>query len=180
MASYNKVLLMGNLTRDPQLRYTPSQMAVADFGIAVNEKFTTKSGEKREDVAFIDITAWGKQAELINQYFTKGKPIFIEGRLKYETWDDKQGGGKRHKLTVTLDGFQFVGGRDGGGGGGGGGGSYDQGAGPGDFEDSAPPQRSQSRPAPNRPPQRPAPRQAAPAEQPYGDEQQFKDDDIPF
>ncbi len=175
MASYNKVLLMGNLTRDPQLRYTPSQMAVCDFGIAVNEKFTTKAGEKREDVAFIDITAWGKTAELINQYFQKGKPIFIEGRLKYDTWEDKQGGGKRHKLTVTMENFQFVGGgRDAGGEGGEGGGFSDEGG--------APPQRQQSsRPAPTgRPPQRPAPQRSQPAEQPFGDEQQFKDDDIPF
>ena len=180
MASYNKVLLMGNLTRDPQLRYTPAQMAVADFGIAVNNNFTTKSGEKREEVCFVDITAWGKQAEIINQYFQKGKPIFIEGRLKYDTWEDKQGGGKRHKLTVTLEGFQFVGGRDGAGGGGGG---FDGGQAGGD-DDSAPPQRSapQQRSAPNRPaPSRPAPpRQQQPAEQPFGEEQQFKDDDIPF
>jgi single-strand DNA-binding protein len=166
MASYNKVLLMGNLTRDPQLRYTPSQMAVADFGIAVNEKFTTKSGEKREDVAFIDITAWGKQAELVNQYFQKGKPIFIEGRLKYETWEDKQGGGKRHKLTVTLENFQFVGGRDGAGG-------------EGQYVDESTDQRNDTprrkwnpRNAPNR--------QTVPAENPISDEQQFKDDDIPF
>jgi single-strand DNA-binding protein len=176
MASYNKVLLMGNLTRDPQLRYTPSQMAVAEFGIAVNNKFTTKGGESREEVCFVDITAWGKQAELINQYFQKGKPIFIEGRLKYDTWEDKNGGGKRHKLTVTLEGFQFVGGRDGGGGGGG----YDQSqAGGGDVDDAS--SRGQQRPAPNRPaPQRPAPNRPAPAEQPFGEEQQFKEDDIPF
>ncbi len=181
MASFNKVILMGNLTRDPQLRYTPSQMAVADFGIAVNDKFTTKSGEKREDVCFVDITAWGKQAEVINQYFQKGKPILLEGRLKYDTWEDKQGGGKRHKLTVTLDSFSFVGTGPGGGAGGGGGGNYEQGAGPGDFDEA--PQRSAPRSSapPQRGPQRPAPRQQQPpAEQPYGDEQQFKEDDIPF
>ena len=135
MASFNKVFLMGNLTRDPQLRYTPSQMAVADFAIAVNSKFRTKAGEDREEVTFVDITAWGKQAEVINQYFTKGKPIFVEGRLKLDTWEDKQGGGKRSKMNVVLENFQFIGGRDGAGGGGG---SYEQGAGPGDFEDSAP------------------------------------------
>jgi single-strand DNA-binding protein len=181
MASYNKVILMGNLTRDPQLRYTPSQMAVADFGIAVNNRYTTKAGEQRDEPCFVDITAWGKQAELINQYFQKGKPIFIEGRLKYDTWEDKQGGGKRHKLTVTLENFQFVGGREGGGGGGGG--SYEQGAAPADFDEAAP-----QRPAPrSAPPQRapvaqprPAARPQPPAEQPYGDEQQFKEDDIPF
>lgn len=121
MANYNKVLLMGNLTRDPQLKYLPSQMAVVEFGIAVNRKYRTSSGEDREEVNFIDCTAWGKTGETINQYMQKGKPIFIEGRLKYDSWDDKQGGGKRSKLTVVVDNFQFVGGRDGGGGGAGGG-----------------------------------------------------------
>jgi len=175
MASFNKVLLMGNLTRDPQLKYLPSQMAVVEFGIACNRKFRTANGEDREEVTFVDITSFGKQAEVINQYFTKGKPIFIEGRLKYDSWEDKQGGGKRHKLSVVVDNFQFIGGRDGGEGGGGGGGrgrggdaipEYDPG-------EAAPPQRSAPRQQ-SRAPQRP------PAEQPFGDEQQFKDEDIPF
>jgi single-strand DNA-binding protein len=117
MPAYNKVMLMGHLTRDPQLKYTPSQMAVADFGLAVNNKFKTKNGETREEVCFVDVTAWGKQAETIHQYLQKGKPVFIEGRLKYDTWEDKNGGGKRHKISVTLEGFQFVGGRDDGNGG---------------------------------------------------------------
>src|SRR5829696_6565374 len=131
MASFNKVLLMGNLTRDPQLKYLPSQTAVAEFGLACNRKFRTANGEDREEVTFVDITAFGKQAEVINQYMTKGKPIFIEGRLKLDQWEDKNGGGKRSKLTVVVDNFQFIGapgGRDGGGAGGGGGGhSQDQG-----------------------------------------------------
>src|SRR5215213_1059550 len=133
MASFNKVLLMGNLTRDPQLKYLPSSnTAVAEFGLACNRKFRTAQGEDREEVTFVDVTAFGKQAEVLNQYMTKGKPIFIEGRLKYDTWEDKQGGGKRSKLTVVVENFQFVGGRDdagGGGGGGGGGGnrSYNNG-----------------------------------------------------
>jgi len=169
MASFNKVILLGNLTRDPQLKYLPSQTAVAEFGIACNRKFKSAAGEDREEVTFVDITAFGKQAELINQYFTKGKPIFIEGRLKFDSWEDKQGGGKRSKLTVVLEGFQFIGGRDGGGGGGGRSQGYeggaDEGGGP-----SAPPQRGPSRQAPSQP-------QAQP---PFGDEQQFKDDDIPF
>ena len=118
MASFNKVILMGNLTRDPQLKYLPSQMAIAEFGIAMNRKFRTQAGEDREEVTFVDCSAFGKTGELINQYFTKGKPIFIEGRIKYDSWDDKQGGGKRSKLTVVVESFQFVGGRDGGGGGG--------------------------------------------------------------
>src|SRR5688572_24900871 len=127
MASFNKVILMGNLTRDPQMRYLPSQTAVVEFGVACNRKFRTQSGEDKEEVTFVDCTSFGKQAEVINQYFTKGKPIFIEGRLKFDQWEDKQGGGKRSKLTVVIENFQFVGSRDGGGGpgGGGGGGSYD-------------------------------------------------------
>src|SRR3954470_19258048 len=131
MASFNQVILMGNLTRDPQLKFLPSQTPVAEFGIACNRKFSTQSGEQREEVTFVDCTAFAKTAELINKYFTKGKPIFIEGRLKYDQWEDKQGGGKRHKLTVVIESFEFVGGRDGGGGGGGGGGGYDADAGSG-------------------------------------------------
>jgi len=121
MANFNKVILAGNLTRDPQLRYLPSQTAVVDFGLAVNHKWRTPQGEDREEVLFIDCTCFGKQAETINKYCQKGKPILIEGRLKYETWDDKESGGKRSKHKVIIDGFQFLGGRDGAPGGGGGG-----------------------------------------------------------
>lgn len=172
MASFNKVILMGNLTRDPQLRYTPANMAVCDFGVATNRKYKTGSGEEREDVCFVDCSAWGKQAEVINQYLTKGRGIMLEGRLKLDQWDDKQGGGKRSKLTVVVESFQFVGGRDQQGGGGGGGGGMDDEFGGGG---SPPPQRQQSRP-----PQRGPQRQQPPVEQPYGDEQKFNDDDIPF
>ncbi len=167
MASFNRVLLMGNLTRDPQLKYLPSQTPVAEFGVACNRRFKSAQGEDREEVTFVDCTAFGKQAELINQYFNKGKPIFIEGRLKYDTWEDKQGGGKRSKLSVVIENFQFVGGRDGGGGGGGGG-SPDTGEG-----GSRPPAAS-NRPAP------PRPAAAPPVEPPYGEEKQFNSDDIPF
>jgi single-strand DNA-binding protein len=176
MASYNKVLLMGNLTRDPQMKYLPNQTAVVDFGLACNRRYKTQSGEDREEVTFVDCSAFGRTAEVINQYFTKGKPIFIEGRLRYETWEDKQGGGKRSKLSVHIDNFQFIGGRDGagGGGGGGGGGGYEGGQGGGGYEDD------QRRP-PARGPQRGAPQQQRPqAEPPFSEEQQFKDDDIPF
>jgi single-strand DNA-binding protein len=175
MASYNKVLLMGNLTRDPQMKYLPSQTAVVEFGLACNRKFRTANGEDREEVTFVDCTAFGKTGEVINQYFQKGKPIFIEGRLKYDQWEDKQGGGKRSKLSVVIDNFQFIGGRDGGGGGGGGGGGYEGGqGGGGGYEDD------QRRP-PARGPQRGAPQQQRPqAEPPFSEEQQFKDDDIPF
>src|SRR5687767_16029380 len=111
MASFNKVLLMGNLTRDPQLKYLPSQTAVCDFGLACNRKFRTAAGEDREEVTFVDITAFGKQAEIINQYCQKGKQMFIEGRLKFDTWEDKQGGGKRSKLSVVVENFQLLGSR---------------------------------------------------------------------
>ena len=127
MANYNKVILVGNLTRDPQMRYLPSQMPVVDFGLAVNHRFKTKSGEDREEVCFIDCSAFGRQAEVINQYCRKGRPLLVEGRLKFDTWEDKQGGGKRSKHTVVIDNFQLLGGRDSAGGGGGGGGS-EQGA----------------------------------------------------
>ena len=176
MASFNKVILMGNLTRDPQLKYLPSQTAVAEFGLACNRKFRTQSGEDREEVTFVDCTAFAKQAELINQYFTKGKPIFIEGRLKYDSWDDKQGGGKRSKITVVIENFQFIGGRDGGGGGGGGGGgmSHDEG---GSDHDQRPQRQAPPRGAA---PARSAPRAPAAQEPPFSEDQQFKDDDIPF
>jgi len=110
MASFNQVILMGNLTRDPQLKYLPSQTPVAEFGLACNRKFKTQNGEEREEVLFVDCSAFGKTGELINQYFTKGKPIFIQGRLKYDSWEDKQGGGKRSKHSVTVDNFQLLGG----------------------------------------------------------------------
>ena len=108
MSSFNRVILMGNLTRDPQLKYLPSQTALVEFGVACNRTFT-KDGEKVEEKTFVDCTAFGKQAEVINQHFQKGKPIHVEGRLKYDSWDDKNGGGKRSKLYVVVDGFQFVG-----------------------------------------------------------------------
>ena len=115
MPSFNKVHLIGNLTRDVQLKYLPSQTAVAEFGMAINRTYT-KDGEKREEVTFVDCTAFGKQAEVLNQYVGKGRPLFVEGRLKYDTWEDKQGGGKRSKLSVVVENFQFLGTRDGDGG----------------------------------------------------------------
>src|SRR3954463_13877965 len=146
MASYNKVILMGNLTRDPQMKYLPSQTAVVEFGLACNRKYKTQSGEQKEEVTFVDCTAFGRTGEVINQYFQKGKPIFIEGRLKYDQWEDKNGGGKRSKLAVVAENFQFIGSRDGAGGGGGGGGqdaSAGGGGGGGDDYEQRP-----SRPAP--------------------------------
>jgi single-strand DNA-binding protein len=114
MPSFNQVLLMGNVTRDPQLKALPNGSQVADFGLAVNRKYRTAGGEDKEETCFVDCAAFGKQAEVIAQYCDKGKPLFVQGRLKYDTWDDKQGG-KRSKLSVVVENFQFVGGRDGGG-----------------------------------------------------------------
>lgn len=122
-ASYNKVILMGNLTRDPELRYTPKGTAVVKIGLAVNRSWKTESGETKEEVSFIDIDAFGRQAEVIAQYMKKGSPLFVEGRLKLDTWEDKNTKQKVSKLKVVLEGFNFIGGpRDGSSGGGGGGG----------------------------------------------------------
>lgn len=113
MPSFNQVILLGNVTRDPQLKQLPSQTVVAEFGLACNRRYRTADGEEREDTTFVDCSAFGKQAEVISQYCQKGKPIFIQGRLKYDTWDDKQSGAKRSKLSVIVENFQFVGAKDG-------------------------------------------------------------------
>lgn len=157
MASFNKVILLGNLTRDPQTKNI-GQTTLAEFGLAVNRKFKTGAGEDREEVLFVDCTAWGKQAETINQYCRKGSQLLVEGRLKYDAWEDKQGGGKRSRLTVVVEGFQFTGSR-----------GADSGQG--------------SQPAENRarnsdavlPKPKPADEQP-----PISQEQIFKKDDIPF
>lgn len=117
MASLNKILLIGNLTRDPQMSYLPSQTAVVDFGLAVNRKYTGKDGEKKEEVCFVDCRAFGKPAETLNRFVKKGNPIFIEGRLTFDSWTG-QDGVKRSKHRVTVDNFQFLGGASGGPGGG--------------------------------------------------------------
>ncbi|MCP4452280.1 MAG: single-stranded DNA-binding protein [Planctomycetes bacterium] len=123
MASYNKVMLIGNLTRDPQLSYTPSQTAVVDFGLATNRKWTAQDGSQREDTCFVDCRAFGKQAETINKYLSKGRSVFVEGRLTFDSWN-AQDGTKRSKHRITVENFQFLG----GGGGGGQGGQGGQGA----------------------------------------------------
>lgn len=122
MASFNKVMLLGNLTRDPEVKYTPKGSAVTDIGLAVNRTYTTDGGEKREETTFVDVTMWGRQAEIAGEYLKKGRPLFVEGRLQLDTWDDKQTGQKRSKLRVVCENFQMLGSRDGGGEGGGGGG----------------------------------------------------------
>ena len=188
MADLNKVMLIGRLTRDPQLRYLPSQSAVCDFGLAVGRKFKTANGESKEETAFIDCTVFGKGAEIFNQYMTKGKQVFLEGRLKFDQWDDKTTGQKRSKLNVVVEDFQFLGSKGDGAGGGGGGDEgapasaggesrgYGRPGGYGGGNSGGPPSR---RPAAGN--ARPAPQQpAGDAEPPYGDEPQFKDDDIPF
>ena len=111
MSSFNKVMLMGNLTRDIELRYTPAGKAVGAFGIAVNRKFRdSKTNETREEVTFVDCEVWDKTAENMSQHLSKGKPVFIEGRLKLDQWNDKTSGEKRSKLKVVVDTFQFIGG----------------------------------------------------------------------
>lgn len=164
MPSFNKVILAGNLTRDPELRYTPKGTAVAKIGLAINRQWKDESGQQKEEVTFVDVDAFGRQAEVISQYLKKGRPILVEGRLKLEQWDDKQTGQKKSRLGVTLESFQFLdsgGAREGGGGG---------------F--SAPPDAP--RQAPSRPaPQRPSPQAAPP---PPADDSMPPDaeDDVPF
>jgi len=121
MASFNKVILLGNLTRDPEVRYTPKGSAVCDLGVAVNRQYTLDSGEKREEVTFVDVVLWSRLAEIAGEYLKKGRPIFIEGRLQLDTWDDKQSGQKRSKLRVIGETMQLLGGRPPGTGGGEGG-----------------------------------------------------------
>lgn len=144
MASFNKVILMGNLTRDVEIKYTPSGMAVAKIGMAMNRKYRdTKSNELREEVTYVDVEVWGKQAETASQYLSKGRSVMIEGRLKLDTWDDKTTGKKQYKLKVVGERIQFIGG-------GGAGGGAPAGAG-------APRPAAGARPAPSRPAQHAAP-----------------------
>jgi single-strand DNA-binding protein len=105
----NLVIIKGNLTRDPELRYTPNGTAISNLGVAVNESWTNDQGEKQERVHFFDVDAWGKRAEVIAQYFHKGKPILVQGRLKQESWTDKETGQKRYKVKITMDSFEFCG-----------------------------------------------------------------------
>ncbi len=188
MASLNKVMLIGNLTRDPELRYTPKGTAVAEIGLAVNRRISGgESGERREETTFVDVTLWGRTAELAAEYLRKGRPVYIEGRLQLDTWDDKQTGQKRNKLRVVGEEMQFLGGgREGGGGGdyeGGGGSSGYSGGGQGNYGGGQgnygggggggrPQQRQygQQRQAPQQPPRPPADPDLDVAE----------DDDIPF
>lgn len=111
MSNYNKVILIGNLTRDPELRFAQSGKAICAFGLAINRKWTSETGEKKEEATFVDVTAFGKTGETIAQYVKKGSGLMVEGRLRLEQWDDKQSGQKRQKLSVLCEAFQFVGGK---------------------------------------------------------------------
>jgi len=155
MASFNRVILAGNLTRDPELRYTPKGTAIAKFGLAVNRTYKTETGENKEEVTFVDITAFARQAEVIAQYMKKGRPLLIEGRLKLDTWEDKNTHAKQSKLNVVLESFTFIDSRQDGGG-----------------VAEAPRSRPTSAPAPHA-----APEPAAPAD-PEGPGPE--EDDVPF
>ena len=192
-SSYNRVILMGNLTLDPEIKYTPKGSAVAEVGLAVNRVWFDDQGTKHEEVAFIDVTFWGRQAETVQKYCFKGKPIHIEGRLQLDSWDDKTTGQKRSKLRVIAENMQLLGSaKDGPGGGGGGGFSggssvnddYDE-DGPGPEE---PPQRSsQNRSSNQNQTSRPAQQQQRPAQpsRQQKPDESFpsaldQEDDIPF
>jgi single-strand DNA-binding protein len=164
MAYLNKVFLIGNLTRDPELRVTPKGTAICQFGLAVNRQYKDESGATRDETAFIDIEAWGKQGELCSKYLQKGSLAFIEGRLRFDSWEDKQSGQKRNKLKVVLDNVQFLPRAGGGGGGGGAGGGGETAA--SETGDATPAER-------NVPPPRGATK-AAPGDQPH------VEDDVPF
>jgi len=152
MANLNRVLLIGNLTRDPEIRYTPKGTAVVDIGLAINRVLGSEEGERREEVTFVDVVLWARLAEIAGQYLKKGRPVFIEGRLQLDTWDDKQTGQKRSRLRVVAEGMQLLGSRS-------------------DSETPAPP-------ATPRPPSSAAP---APRPQPPKDpDLDAEPDDIPF
>jgi len=108
MANFNKVILAGNLTRDPELQYTPKGIAIAKMGLAINRTWKNEAGETKEEVTFVDVDSFGRQAEVVAQYFKKGRPILIEGRLKFDQWEDKNTHQKQSKLKVVLETFSFI------------------------------------------------------------------------
>ena len=153
MASFNKVILLGNLTRDPELRYTPKGTAIAKVGLAVNRVWTNEAGEKKEEVTFVDVDIFGRTAENVGQYMRKGRPMLVEGRLRLDQWDDKQTGQKRSRLGVVAETVQFLG--------------------------SAPGAGEAGAPAAPRPP-RPAAASSAPAAEPVEGDGPPESDDVPF
>jgi single-strand DNA-binding protein len=114
MPNLNKVMLMGNITRDIELRTIPSGQSIAQIGLAINRSWTSADGEKREEVTWVDCEAWGKTAEIMHKYLAKGRPVYIEGRLKLDQWDDKESGQKRSKMKVVIEAFQFIDSKGGG------------------------------------------------------------------
>ncbi len=140
-ASFNRVIIAGNLTRDPQLSYTPSNTAVVEFGLAMNRKWRDREGNMKEDVCFVDVNAFGRQAETINQYMSKGQSILVEGRLRLRQWTNKEGQ-NRNKLDVVVENFTFLGGgaggRDGGGARGGARGGSESNVGSDGYDDGPP------------------------------------------
>lgn len=177
MPNLNRVMLMGNLTRDPEMRYLPSNTAVVAIGLAINRRWRNQQGEQQEETTFVDCEAFGKVAELLNQYLRKGRPIYVEGRLKLDQWQDKEGH-NRSKIKVIIESFQFIDSRPGGGEDMGGGGSDDMGGGP-PGSGGAPAPRAAggfqrgNNPRPTQAPRGNAPPQGEP-HQPVGEE------DIPF
>ncbi len=175
MANFNKVMLMGNVTRDIELRYTPKGTAVADVGLAVNRVRSGENGERIEETTFVDITLWGRTAEVAHQYSGKGKPLFVEGRLHMDSWDDKTSGQKRTKLKVVADNIQLMGAPGGGSGSGGGGGGQPPQGGQGGQNGNPAPQQQQQQDQ-QQPPQEYQQQGGSPAQ---GD-QVDDDGDIPF
>ena len=174
MANLNKVMLIGNLTRDPEMKYLPKGTAVAEFGLAVSRKYKTESGDLKEETMFIDVSLFSRQAEIAKEYLTKGRNVYIEGRLQLDTWDDKQTGQKRSKHRLVGDTFQMLGNKGESGSGGGGGGGYGGGSSSSTEEeyDQRPAARSQPSSSQGSSQGRPKPK---PAPAPADD-----DDDIPF
>ena len=165
MPALNKVLLMGNLTRDPELRVTPKGTSICQFSLAINRTFKMESGETREEVTYVDIEAWGKQGETIAKYCTKGRPLYVEGRLRLDQWEDKNTKEKRSRMKIVLENFQFLGdGRGGGAGAAGGGAAAPSHSSGGEIDQTVTPER-------HSPPPRAAANPGA---------QENLDDDVPF
>lgn len=163
MASYNKVILIGNLTRDPELRYLPKGTAVVRLGLAVNRRWRSESGEEREEVTFVDVDAFGRQAETLAQYMKKGRPLMVEGRLKLDSWEDKTTHQKKSRLGVVLESFTFLD-------------SGNRGeSGGAQGEEPAPRPARPARPAPSQPP--PQPQAQPPSED---GPPPMEEDDVPF
>jgi single-strand DNA-binding protein len=155
MANVNKVILIGNVTRDPEVKFTSKGSAVTDIGLAINRNYTLDNGEKREETTFVDVELWGRLAEIAGEYAKKGRPLYVEGRLRMDTWEDKASGQKRSRMKVVGENLQLLGGRTEGGGG--------RPTGGGEHESHEAPAPRRSAPPPSRP---------APSSEP--------DDDIPF